>query len=77
MLQGTSTDEMGPQHIAPVVLWLASDLAHDVNGRIMGVHGSKVFEYKMTQSEGLAAPPEGGAWTPELLSKHLGGFECA
>lgn len=76
MMSGLSTDEMGPQHIAPVVGWLASDLAGDVSGRVFGVHGLKVFEYRMTQSDGLDAPPGASLWTPELLQEHLGRIEA-
>lgn len=71
LMSGVSADQMGPQHIAPVVAWLASDLARDVNGRVFGVHGPKVFEYKMTQSDGVDAPPGGGDWTPETLQSQL------
>jgi NAD(P)-dependent dehydrogenase (short-subunit alcohol dehydrogenase family) len=75
MMSGVSAEQMGPQHIAPVVGWLASDLAKDITGRVMGVHGTKVFEYKMTQSDGLDEPPGGGLWTPEKLQEHLGRIE--
>lgn len=77
MLAGVGADQMGPQFIAPVVGWLASDVAQSVNGRIFGVHGAKVFEYKMTQSDGLDAPPAGGEWTPESLQESLPKIEAA
>jgi NAD(P)-dependent dehydrogenase (short-subunit alcohol dehydrogenase family) len=76
LMSGISAEQMGPQHIAPVVAWLASDLAKDLTGRVFGVHGPKVFEYKMTQSEGLDAPPAGGEWTPESLQEHLAKIEA-
>ena len=66
---------MGPQHISPVAVWLASDLATGINGRVFGVQGSKVFEYRMAQSDGLDAVPGGGDWTPEKLAEHLPRFE--
>ena len=37
-----------------------------------GVHGPKVFEYKMTPSDGVDAAPGGGDWTPETLQESLG-----
>ncbi len=70
LMSGVSADQMGPQHVANVVGWLASDVAKDVTGRIMGVHGDKVFEYKMTQSDGVDTAPKGG-WTPEALQEAL------
>jgi NAD(P)-dependent dehydrogenase (short-subunit alcohol dehydrogenase family) len=74
MLKDVGVEQMGPQHIAPVVTWLASDVAVDVNGRIFGVHGPKVFEYRMTQTDGV----DGAAdvpWTPESLQASLAKIE--
>ncbi|MCP4501308.1 MAG: SDR family NAD(P)-dependent oxidoreductase [Deltaproteobacteria bacterium] len=71
MLKDMGVDAMGPKHIAPVVAWLASDLAESVSGRIFGVHGAKVFEYEMQQSDGLDTPPEGDVWTPQMLQDNL------
>jgi NAD(P)-dependent dehydrogenase (short-subunit alcohol dehydrogenase family) len=71
MMSGITAEQMGPQHVANVVGWLASDVAKDLTGRIIGVHGAKVFEYKMTQSDGVDAAPGGGDWTPEKLQEAL------
>jgi NAD(P)-dependent dehydrogenase (short-subunit alcohol dehydrogenase family) len=71
MLQSMGVEEMGPQYVAPVVAWLASSLSESVTGRIFGVHGPKVFEYSMQQSEGLDRPPAGDVWTPETLQSNL------
>ena len=75
VLQQMGVQQMGPAHVATVVSWLASDLARPLNGRVFGVHGPRVFEYKMTQSDGVDA--EGGAWTTESLTARLGEFEAA
>ncbi len=71
MLKDMGVDQLGPQHIAPVVTWLASDVAKDVTGRVFGVHGPKVFEYRMEQSNGVDTVPGGGDWTPEKLQENL------
>ncbi len=65
MFKGTTADQMGPQHIAPVAAFLASDLAADITGQIVGVHGPKVFLYKMTETQGVTH--EGGVFTPAEL----------
>ncbi len=74
MLKDMGVDAMGPDHVAAVVTWLASDVAADVNvnGRVFGVHGKKVFEYAMAQSEG--AFTDADAWTPEALQAALPSF---
>jgi enoyl-[acyl-carrier-protein] reductase (NADH) len=65
MMKGIKTEELGPQFIAPVAAFLASDLASDLTGQIVGVQGAKVFLYKMIETEG--ATKSGGLWTPEEL----------
>ncbi len=68
MMKGVTHDSMGPQHIAPVAAFLASDLAADITGAIVGVHGAKVFTYKMTETAGLTH--EGGTpWSPAELKE--------
>jgi NAD(P)-dependent dehydrogenase (short-subunit alcohol dehydrogenase family) len=67
MLKGVSAEQMGPQFISPAVLFLASDLASDITGQIVGVEGGKIFLYKMEQSEGVVKEPAKGMWTPQEL----------
>ena len=65
--KGMSPDQIGPQYIAPVAAFLASDLAADITGQIVGVHGPKVFIYKMTESEGVTR--DGGPWSPAEIKE--------
>lgn len=68
---GEGVKEMlAPEHISPVAVFLASDLAADVNGTIVGVQGSAVSIYKMTQSAGVA--PKGSNWTAQELKERWG-----
>jgi len=57
--------EYRPEEVSPVVLFFASDLAKDVTGRIIGVHGRHLFEYRMETSEGKEKKE---AWTPEEVN---------
>jgi NAD(P)-dependent dehydrogenase (short-subunit alcohol dehydrogenase family) len=66
MLQGVTPEQLGPQFISPVVLFLASELAAELTGQIVGVQGGKVFVYRMEQTDG-AERPEGELWTPQEL----------
>lgn len=72
MLKGVTADQLGPQYISPVVLFLASDLAADITGQIVGVEGAKVFLYKMEQSEGAQKEPSKGLWSPQELKESWG-----
>ena len=65
MMKGVTQEQMGPQHIAPVAAFLASDLSADITGAIVGVHGAKVFLYKMIETEGVTK--ESGTWSPAEL----------
>ena len=61
MFKGVTSEQMGPQFVAPVAAFLASDLAADVTGQIVGVHGAKIFVYKMIETAGVTR--EGGPWS--------------
>ncbi len=63
MLKGVTADQLGPQLISPAVLFLASDLAGDLTGQIVGVEGGRLFLYKMEKSAGVEKDPAKGAWT--------------
>ncbi len=56
---------LAPDHISPVALFLASDLAADINGTIVGVMGTKVSVYKMIETAGTT--PKGSHWTAQEL----------
>src|SRR6266705_1030316 len=56
--------------IAPVALILASGLAADITGTIVGVQGPKIFVYKMVETEG--ATREGGPWNPAEIKERWG-----
>jgi NAD(P)-dependent dehydrogenase (short-subunit alcohol dehydrogenase family) len=61
---------LAPEHISPVVLFLASDLAADITGTIVGVMGPKVSIYKMLETAGTT--PKGSNWTPQELRERWG-----
>jgi len=60
-------DDMHPELVAPLLSFLASDLAAQINGRIFGMHGDYLFEYAMGSSPGL----RGELWTPEHIAERL------
>lgn len=67
-MSGASSDDLGPHFIAPVAVYLASERAAGVTGKIIGVEGPRVFEYRVVLSKGVTQ--DGGApWTPDLLAE--------
>jgi len=61
-----SEADMGPQFMAPLVCYLASDHAANITGQTFGVNQNQLFVYKMMVSEGvnkLGLEP----WDPEQI----------
>ena len=67
MFKGMTPEQIGPQYVAPVAAFLASDLAADITGLIVGVQGPKVFLYRMTETAGVTR--EGGPWSPAEIKE--------
>jgi len=67
MLQAmpNAKDFLAPEHVAPVAVFLASDLAADITGTIVGVQGPKVSIYRMVETAGVT--PKGERWTAQEL----------
>lgn len=64
-------DDMVPEQVTAMVLYLASELAGTVTGRTFGVHGQQIFEYVMKTTPGVT---KGGAdhWTPTEIHGKFG-----
>ena len=60
-------ETLAPDHVTPAVVFLASDLAADVNGVIVGVMGTKVSIYRMIETAGVL--PSGAAWTAQEIKE--------
>ncbi len=70
MFKGMTAEQIGPQYIAPVAAFLASDLAADITGTIVGVQGPKIFLYRMNETDGVTR--EGGPWNPAEIKERWG-----
>ncbi len=62
--------EFTPDMISPMVVFLASDLAKDVTGRIFAVIGPRLCEFKYTITRGVEKTD--GLWMPEEIADKLG-----
>ena len=58
----------GPQHIAPLVVYLASDRATHITGETFGVGGTRLFLYKMMCSRGTEKRGSHDPWTQDELA---------
>jgi len=64
-------DTLSAEHVAPVHVFLASDLAHDVSGAVVSVAGSRVSVYKVVESAGKLKDGERGIWTAREIAEHF------
>jgi len=71
---GAVPDEMTPEMVSPMVLFLASEEAAGISGRVFGVHGNHLFEYKMTTTDGIR---QGGGWSADAIREALARIESA
>jgi NAD(P)-dependent dehydrogenase (short-subunit alcohol dehydrogenase family) len=67
MFRGASEQELGPQLISPVVVFLASDLAADVTGQVVGVQGGRIFIYRVETTAGVEKDPATGTWSAQEI----------
>ncbi len=67
MFQGVG-DELDPKFISPIVVYLASDLAQDITGKVFGVQGGKIFMYEMKVNDGVE---KSGLWTPQEIHEKI------
>jgi NAD(P)-dependent dehydrogenase (short-subunit alcohol dehydrogenase family) len=60
--------QMGPEKIAPLSVYLLGDAAKDVTGQIFAVRMNEIF--LMGQSRPLRSIHRDGGWTPETIAAH-------
>jgi len=70
-MAGLSEQSMGPQFMAPLVCYLASDEARNVSGQTFGVNQNQLFVYKMMVSEGVNKP-DLIPWDPKDVGAVIG-----
>src|SRR5258708_21011555 len=67
---------LGPDGIAPAVLYMVSDLSGDQTGKVLGVSGPRgVREMRMLEMEGWKPPHPGGK--AQDIVEHAGALSCS
>jgi NAD(P)-dependent dehydrogenase (short-subunit alcohol dehydrogenase family) len=62
-------DSFTADHVAPVVLFLASDLCGERTGLVVGAAGSRVSTFRVLESQGRTKESR-GIWAPEEILEH-------
>ena len=68
MFQGV--DSLTPEHVAPGVLYFASDLCKDRTGQILAIAGARAFTLKFVETRGRFKESGEGLWTAAELAEH-------
>ena len=63
--------KMGPEHIAPLAVFLASDEAKEVSGQVFGVRGKEVMLFSAIRP--VTRIHHDAGWTPERLADMFAG----
>jgi NAD(P)-dependent dehydrogenase (short-subunit alcohol dehydrogenase family) len=63
-------ERMSPRQIAPLIVFLASDLAKDVTQKIFFVGGGQISEMRMVRTQGVTKKE--GVWSPEEIAGRIG-----
>jgi NAD(P)-dependent dehydrogenase (short-subunit alcohol dehydrogenase family) len=62
---------LSPEHVAPVHLFLASDLVGDRTGIVVGVAGARLSIFKMVESAGRFKESDDGIWTAAEIAENF------
>jgi NAD(P)-dependent dehydrogenase (short-subunit alcohol dehydrogenase family) len=60
---------MGPEKVAPLAVFLASDLSEDVSGQIFGVRKNEIFLF--SQPRPIRSVHRADGWTAQTIAEHL------
>ena len=66
--QDGALDHLDPAHIAPVAVFLASELSKDVTGKFFYVGGGRIAMMQVTTSDGVT---KDHVWTPQEIADNL------
>ncbi len=64
-------EKMGPNHIAPLAVFLATEEAGSISGQVFGVRGKEIFVF--SQPRPIRSIHHAEGWTPERLAEVLPG----
>jgi NAD(P)-dependent dehydrogenase (short-subunit alcohol dehydrogenase family) len=67
-------DSLSPEHVAPVHVFLASDLSRDVTGVTLSVAGARISQFKLVESAGRHKDDGDGIWSPAEIAEQFAGI---
>ena len=67
-------DSLSPEHVAPVHVYLASNLSRDVTGVTLSVAGARISQFKLVESAGRHKDDHTGIWTAQEIADEFAGI---
>lgn len=64
-------DFFAPENMAPLIVYLASDGAKDINGEVVRVMGNRIWLVRGWHTVGTVAKKQKAKWEPEELGQAL------
>jgi NAD(P)-dependent dehydrogenase (short-subunit alcohol dehydrogenase family) len=64
-------DSMRAEHVAPVHLFLGSELSGDTTGMVLSVAGGRLCSLKLVETTGQFKDDDGGVWTAREIADHF------
>lgn len=61
VFKGVNKEELHPQLVVPLVIYLASELSESFSGYTIGIMGNRIFSYQVHLTEGI---DKGRVWRP-------------
>jgi NAD(P)-dependent dehydrogenase (short-subunit alcohol dehydrogenase family) len=62
---------MDPKLVSPLVVYLASDLSKEHNGKTFFVGGGRIAEMRVVTHTGVTKQEAGGLWTPQEIAAQM------
>jgi len=64
-------DSLSPEHVAPLHVYLASDLSREVTGVTLSVAGARISVFRLVESAGRHKDQDPGIWTPQEIAEQF------
>lgn len=66
------TNTMTPDHVAPVYVYLASDLSSDTTGQVLAIAGGRISTWRTQEALAGFKETGDGIWTVTEIAEHFG-----
>jgi NAD(P)-dependent dehydrogenase (short-subunit alcohol dehydrogenase family) len=66
----TNVESLTPDHVAPAVLFLASELSEQKTGWVLAAAGARMYAFRVVETAGRFKEETGGVWTPQEIAEN-------